>query len=163
MTTIIIIIMITIIIIIISSSPVAVNRIGIDNARGALSTRLNPVVPTLKTRSAGEALRFLTAIDAANTTAVAPSKKDHSSTSTSSSDVDGINLNANLVNTSSLMVYDMKSDDKNESFKRHLPFKLSEQTPGKILAARRKEQHLRKMKQNDSDTTSTTIAQHAIP
>lgn len=145
---------------------VAVNRIGIDNARGALSTRLNPVVPTLKTRSAGEALRFLTAIDAANTTAVAPSKKDHSSTSstsTSSSDVDGINLNANLVNTSSLMVYDMKSDDKNESFKRHLPFKLSEQTPGKILAARRKEQHLRKMKQNESDTTSTTIAQHAIP
>ena len=144
---------------------VAVNRIGIDNARGALSTRLNPVVPTLKTRSAGEALRFLTAIDAANTTAVAPSKKDHSSTSstsTSSSDVDGINLNANLVNTSSLMVYDMKSDDKNESFKRHLPFKLSEQTPGKILAARRKEQHLRKMKQNDSDTTST-IAQHVIP
>ena len=143
---------------------VAVNRIGIDNARGALSTRLNPVVPTLKTRSAGEALRFLTAIDAANTTAVAPSKKDHSSTSSSSSssDVDGINLNANLVNTSSLMVYDMKSDDKNESFKRHLPFKLSEQTPGKILAARRKEQHLRKMKQNDSDTTST-IAQHVIP
>ena len=139
---------------------VAVNRIGIDNARGALSTRLNPVVPTLKTRSAGEALRFLTAIDAANTTAVAPSKKDHSSSS--SSDVDGINLNANLVNTSSLMVYDMKSDDKNESFKRHLPFKLSEQTPGKILAARRKEQHLRKMKQNDSDTTST-IAQHSIP
>jgi len=148
---------------------VAVNRIGIDNARGALSTRLNPVVPTLKTRSAGEALRFLTAIDAANTAAVAPSKKDHSSTSSSSSsDVDGINLNANLVNTSSLMVYDMKSDDKNESFKRHLPFKLSEQTPGKILAARRKEQHLRKMKQNDSDTTTTTtttstIAQHSIP
>lgn len=109
-------------------------------------------------------MRFLTAIDAANTTAVAPSKKDQSSSSSSSSDVDGINLNASLVNTSSLMVcYDMKSDDKNESFKRHLPFKLSEQTPGKILAARRKEQHLRKMKQNGDDDTSTTIAQHAIP
>ena len=159
---------------------VAINRVGIDNARGAVSTRLNPVVPTLKTRSAGEALRFLTAIEAANTTTVGPTKKDPlSSPSQSSSaaavaassyDVDGINLNTSLVNTSSLMVYDMKSEDKNESFKRHLPVKLSEQTPGKILAARRKEQLLRKMKYekeeeyDDDDTTATaTIAHHAIP
>ena len=153
---------------------VAINRVGIDNARGAVSTRLNPVVPTLKTRSAGEALRFLTAIEAANTTAVGLTKKDPLSPSSSSSaaasyDVDGINLNTSLVNTSSLMVYDMKSEDKNESFKRHLPVKLSEQTPGKILAARRKEQLLRKMKyekekDDDDDTTATaTIAHHTIP
>ena len=159
---------------------VAINRVGIDNAKGAVSTRLNPVVPTLKTRSAGEALRFLTAIEAANTT-VGPTKKDplssssqsssssSSSSSLSTSDVDGINLNTSLVNTSSLMVYDMKSEDKNESFKRHLPVKLSEQTPGKILAARRKEQLLRKMKyekekdDDDDNTATATIAHHAIP
>jgi len=134
------------------------NRIGIDNAKGAVSTRLNPVVPTLKTRSAGEALRFLTEIEASTSTATAPTTKEQlSSLSPSLSGVDGINLNTSLVNTTSLMVYDMKSNDLNESFKRHLPVKLSDQTPGKILAARRKEHYLQKIKLENSTSHNVDL------
>lgn len=126
--------------------------LGIDNAKGAVSTRLHPIVPTVTTRSAGEALRFLTQIDRTNSAvdASAPvSAKKHQPSSSSSlppgSSEDGINLNASLVDSSSLLVYDMRSSDAQERFKRHLPVKLSEHTPGKILAARRKEKDLQKV------------------